>query len=138
MISRRQLLAALAPAPPQLNYILVLADDMGYADVGQHTPHLNRLAADGVHLTDHYSCSPVCSPARAGLMTGLVPDRVGITGVLREQHDAHHGLALSARTVADHFRARGVKRHCARSPTPSIRRELSTGRCFSATPRRRN
>lgn len=109
MITRRKLLASLAPAPPQLNYVLVLADDMGYGDVGPHTPHLNRLAADGVRLTDHYSCSPVCSPARAGLMTGLVPDRVGITGVLREQHDAHHGLALGVKTMADHFRARGVK-----------------------------
>ncbi len=109
MITRRKLLAALAPAPPKLNYILVLADDMGYGDIGPHTPHLNRLAADGVRLTDHSSCSPVCSPARAGLMTGLVPDRAGITGVLREQHDANHGLATGVKTMAGHFRDRGVK-----------------------------
>jgi len=109
MITRRALLAGLAAAPQPLNYIVVLADDLGYGDLDNRAPHLRRLAADGVRFTGHYSCSPVCSPARAGLMTGLIPDRVGITGVLREKHDADHGLDLSVKTMADHFRAKGVR-----------------------------
>lgn len=115
--SRRQLLTlpgALAAAAPPPNVILILADDLGYGDLGcygsqrNRTPHLDRLAAEGARFTDHYSCSPVCSPARAGLMTGLVPERTGVTGVLRDQHD-DTGLALNLKTMADYFRASGRK-----------------------------
>ncbi|MBI2690062.1 MAG: sulfatase-like hydrolase/transferase [Acidobacteria bacterium] len=113
MISRRAFsglsVSAAFAASPKLNYILVLADDTGYGDIGKQTPHLNRLASGGIRFTDHYSCSPVCSPARAGLMTGLIPDRVGIFGVLREADDASHGLDLKTKTMADHFRAQGYK-----------------------------
>lgn len=99
MITRRALLsgAAALAAPRRQNVIVVLADDMGYGDLGcygskaNRTPHIDRLAEDGVRFTDHYSCSPVCSPARAGLMTGLVPDRVSVTGVLREEDDTEGG-----------------------------------------------
>jgi arylsulfatase A-like enzyme len=75
------------------NAIVILADDLGYGDLGCYgsavhaTPHLDRLAAEGARLTDHYSGSPVCSPARASLMTGLRPDRTGVTGVLRDNDD---------------------------------------------------
>jgi len=59
------------------NIVLVLADDLGYADPGCygqtkiHTPNVDRLAAEGVRLTAHYSASPVCAPSRCGLLTGL-------------------------------------------------------------------
>jgi arylsulfatase A-like enzyme len=116
MLTRRQLFAA-APAlaraaAPRLNYILILADDLGYGDLACYgsatnpTPHLNRLAADGARFTDHYSCSPVCSPARAGLLTGLRPERAGVTGVLRDRDDAT-GLDLRLPTLADEFRKQG-------------------------------
>jgi arylsulfatase A-like enzyme len=116
MTSRRELLLAgpslLRAAAPRMNFIVILADDLGYGDLGcygsktNRTPHLDRLAADGVRFTDHYSCSPVCSPARAGLLTGLVPDRTGVTGVLRDRDDAT-GLSLSLPTMADEFRRQG-------------------------------
>jgi arylsulfatase A-like enzyme len=113
--TRRAFLAtALNAASARQNIIIVLADDLGYGDLGcfgsktNRTPHLDRLAADGVRFTDHYSCSPVCSPARAGLLTGLVPDRVGITGVLRDQDDST-GLSLNVPTMADHFRRQGLR-----------------------------
>ncbi|MBI1895947.1 MAG: sulfatase-like hydrolase/transferase [Acidobacteria bacterium] len=116
--TRRQALsfsaAALAPPSERHNVILVLADDLGYGDIGCYgselgvTPHLDRLAADGVRFTAHYSCSPVCSPARAALMTGLVPDRTGVTGVLRDAADST-GLSLKCRTLADELRAQGRK-----------------------------
>ena len=69
--------AAQAPAARKPNIILILADDLGYNEVGAYgqkkirTPNIDRLAQEGVRLTDHYSGSPVCAPSRAVLMTGL-------------------------------------------------------------------
>ena len=68
-------------APP--NILLIIGDDMGYADVGFHgckdipTPHLDALAAAGVRCTDGYVTGPYCSPTRAGLMTGRYQQRFG-------------------------------------------------------------
>jgi len=69
--------AAQAPAARKPNIILILADDLGYNEVGAYgqkrirTPNIDRLAREGVRLTDHYSGSPVCAPSRAVLLTGL-------------------------------------------------------------------
>ncbi len=69
--------AAQAPAARKPNIILILADDLGYHEVGAYgqrkirTPNIDRLAQEGVRLTDHYSGSPVCAPSRAVLLTGL-------------------------------------------------------------------
>jgi len=65
------------------NIVLILADDLGWADVGLHsgnapTPQLDRLAQEGLELTQHY-VAPVCSPTRAGLLTGRCWSRFGIT-----------------------------------------------------------
>ena len=71
-----------ADSPP--NILLVVADDLGYGDLACFgdpnikTPNIDRLAADGVKLTDCYSAAAVCSPARPGLMTGRTPQRVGV------------------------------------------------------------
>lgn len=68
---------------PRPNILIIVADDLGYADVGFNggkkiaTPQLDRLAATGVKLTDFRAC-PVCSPTRAGLMTGRWPLRFGM------------------------------------------------------------
>ncbi len=73
-------LAALAvPISSRPNIVFILADDLGYGDIGSfgqtriHTPNLDRLAAEGVRLTQHYAGSPVCAPSRCVLMTGLHP-----------------------------------------------------------------
>ena len=69
--------AAQAAAARKPNIILVLADDLGYNELGVYgqkkirTPNIDRLAQEGVRLTDHYSGSPVCAPSRAVLLTGL-------------------------------------------------------------------
>ncbi|MEW6302601.1 MAG: arylsulfatase [Verrucomicrobiota bacterium] len=65
------------------NIILILADDMGYSDLGCYgseiqTPNLNRLAAGGMRFSQFYNCA-LCGPSRAALMTGLHPHQVGIT-----------------------------------------------------------
>jgi arylsulfatase B len=64
------------------NIIIILADDLGWGDVGFHgskikTPNLDQLAKEGVVL-NHYYTSPICSPTRAGLLTGRYPDRFGL------------------------------------------------------------
>ena len=65
------------------NIVLILADDLGYGDLGCYggadvpTPNIDRLAAEGLRFTDAYTCAPVCAPARAGLMTGRYPQRFG-------------------------------------------------------------
>jgi len=63
--------------------ILINCDDLGYGDLGCYgstrndTPHLDRLAEEGIRFTSFYTASPVCSPARAALLTGCYPPRIG-------------------------------------------------------------
>jgi arylsulfatase A-like enzyme len=96
---------------PRTNVILIVADDMGYGDLSLfndgrcNSPHLDALAEAGVCLTQHYSGSPVCSPARASLLTGRYPHRSGAIDTL--QGRGLDRIALSELTIADCFRASG-------------------------------
>ncbi len=87
----------LAQAPPpstpgekRPNILFILADDMGWGDLSCYgnaelrTPHLDRLAAQGLRLTQFYVCSGVCSPSRTAFMTGRYPARFGIHGHLAQ------------------------------------------------------
>ena len=104
-----------APASQPPNVVLVYADDLGYADIGRfssrtgaappQTPHLDRMAAEGLTLTDFYVAQAVCSASRAALLTGRYPNRVGITGALN--HTAKHGIHPDERTIAEVLRKRG-------------------------------
>ena len=73
-----------APSSRPPNIVIVLCDDLGYGDLhcfGHptiQTPNLDRFAAQGTRFTDFYASAPVCSPSRAGLLTGRTPDRCGI------------------------------------------------------------
>jgi len=72
---------AAAADPPRPNILLIVADDLGWGDVGWHggfgkTPHMDRLVAEGVELDRHY-VQPVCTPTRAALLTGRYPGRFG-------------------------------------------------------------
>lgn len=78
------LLSGFAQSPLRPNIVLILADDLGWSDLGCYgseipTPHLDQLAADGVRFTQFYNNS-VCGPSRASLLTGLYAQRVGHTG----------------------------------------------------------
>ena len=86
--------AAGTSAQPQRppNIVVIVADDMGYADIGAHgsrdmlTPNIDALARDGVRFTDAYVSGPYCSPTRAGFLTGRYPQRFGheFTGSMRK------------------------------------------------------
>lgn len=91
------------------NIVLILADDLGYGDLSCYdgwieTPRLDQLAAGGMRFTDFHSSGNVCSPTRAGLMTGRYQQRAGIPGVVfadptRAVH--YHGLQTSEVTFAE-------------------------------------
>ena len=93
------------------NIVLIVADDMGYGDFScfngglSQTPALDALAAEGVCLTQHYSASPVCAPARAALLTGRYPHRTGALDTLEMR--GLDRLALRETTIADCLRAAG-------------------------------
>lgn len=96
---------------PRPNIVFILADDLGYADVGFNggreiaTPRLDRLAASGARLEQFYA-QPVCSPTRAALMTGRYPMRHGLQlGVIRPW--AQYGLPLEERTLAQALKPAG-------------------------------
>lgn len=72
---------------PPLNFIVILADDLGLEDVGftggaMVTPNIDRLASDGMIFSNGYSAGPVCSPTRASIQTGRSPARLGMTGIV--------------------------------------------------------
>ena len=78
------LLTCAVPAAAQPNILLIYTDDLGYGDLGSYghpvlqTPNIDALASDGLRLTSAYSPSALCSPSRAGLLTGRNPYRTGI------------------------------------------------------------
>lgn len=73
------------------------------------TPHLDSLAAQGVRFTQWYSSSPVCSPSRAGLLTGRYPTRAGITQIIRGKRSGIPGLPPSETTIASALKPLGYK-----------------------------
>ena len=74
------------PDAPRPNVIIIYCDDLGYGDLGIYgskairTPNVDRLAEGGSRFTSYYSCSAVCAPSRAGLLTGRYPFRTGVIG----------------------------------------------------------
>jgi arylsulfatase A-like enzyme len=93
------------------NIVLIVADDMGYGDFGcfnygaSKTPVLDQLIHESLCLTQHYSASPVCAPARASLLTGRYPHRTGVIDTLETR--GLDRLALRERTIADWLRQAG-------------------------------
>jgi arylsulfatase A-like enzyme len=86
------------------NVVLIVTDDVGYGDFGPYgvtdirTPSIDRLAAEGVKLTDFYA-SPVCTPTRAMLITGRYQQRVGLENALRTEGPRDGGLLPTGRTL---------------------------------------
>ena len=97
------------------NIILIYADDLGSGDLGCYgsnlpTPNLDKMASQGVIFRQCSSSSPVCSPARAGLLTGRYPTRVGVPDVLQPGDTG--GLSLSETTMANVLKTAGYATMC--------------------------
>ena len=105
--------AAFAASP---NVVILFADDLGYGDVGAfgnptiHTPNLDRMAHEGQRWTSFYVAAPVCTPSRAGIMTGRLPVRMGMVGPPGDRvlfPDSVNGLPPSEVTIAEVVKAKG-------------------------------
>jgi arylsulfatase A-like enzyme len=96
-----------------VNVVLVVADDLGYGDLGCygqtkiHTPHIDALARDGVRFTQHYSGAPVCAPSRCVLMTGQASGHASIRDNLEHSPEGQEPMAASDATIAELLRERG-------------------------------
>jgi arylsulfatase A len=106
----RLLLLALLPAvvcaQPPANVVLILVDDLGTYDLGCYgatevrTPRIDRLAAEGVRFLDYYAAAPICSPSRAGLLTGRYPRRFGLEAWV-QRADSQRGIPADELTLAE-------------------------------------
>ena len=107
----------IAGADRKPNILLIVGDDMGYADIGVHgatdirTPHLDALARAGVRFSSGYVSGPYCSPTRAALMTGRYQQRFGheFNSGPPEAASAAFGLPLTETTLADRLKAAGYR-----------------------------
>lgn len=102
-------LSTAAERPP--NIVFILADDLGWAELGSYgngfneTPHLDRLAKEGVRFTHAYAAAPVCSPYRASLLTGQYPARHGLLDYLRP--NSNTPLSADHITIAERLQEAG-------------------------------
>ena len=115
------LLAAVAsPGAVPPNVVLIVADDLGYGDLGcygsetNQTPHIDQLASHGVRFTDFHSAGPMCTPTRVSILTGQYQQRFGrlFDGPLSGENQRHLGLPSSAVTVAELLKAKGYTTAC--------------------------
>ena len=90
------------------NIIVIFTDDQGSVDAGCYgtsdiqTPHIDSLAKRGIRFTQFYAAAPVCSPSRAGLLTGRYPLRAGVPGNTTSVK-GRPGMAGEQVTIAEHF-----------------------------------
>lgn len=115
-VATAQLRPALEAPPPQQsqpNIVFIFTDDLGYGDIGVYgatdiaTPNIDRIAAQGVMFTDAYAISPVCTPSRAGLLTGRYPIRMGIHHVFFP--NSLKGMPEAEITIAEILKSAGYK-----------------------------
>ena len=107
-------LHAADPAKPtKPNILVIVADDLGYGDIGIHggkdvpTPHIDALAASGMRCSNGYVSAPYCSPSRAGFLTGRYQTRFGHEFNPHVGEEGQLGLPLDQRTIADHLHGAG-------------------------------
>ncbi len=99
------------------NIVFIFVDDQGYYDLGCYgatefeTPRIDAMAKEGIRFTDYYAAAPICSPSRAGLLTGCYPRRVGMeTWVHRA--DSRRGLHPDELTLGELFQQNGYRTAC--------------------------
>jgi arylsulfatase A-like enzyme len=102
----------------QPNIVLIVADDLGYGDLGcfgnafNKTSHIDTLAADGLRFLDFHSAGPMCSPTRAAMLTGQYQQRFGREFDTALSGDYQHGLPHEAVTIAELLKSRGYATAC--------------------------
>ena len=109
---------AVEDRPP--NVVVIFADDLGYGDLGCYghptirTPHLDRMAAEGMKLTQFYAAACVCTPSRAALLTGRLPVRNGMCSNSRRVlfPDSKGGLPSAEITLAEGLKTKGYATAC--------------------------
>ena len=106
-----------AAKPTQPNIIFILIDDQGYYDLGCYgateikTPRIDSIAKEGMRFTDYYAAAPICSPSRAGLLTGCYPRRVG-NHIWVHRADSATGIHPNELTLAELLKANGYATAC--------------------------
>ncbi len=104
--------ATLTIAAPK-NFVVIITDDQGYGDLSCYgseyirTPNIDALAKDGVKLTSFYAAAVICTPSRAGLMTGRMAIRSDMTRI--EHHTSEHGMSPNEITLGEMFKTKGYK-----------------------------
>lgn len=109
--------STLASAEEKPNVLIIFVDDQGYYDLGCYgatefkTPCIDTLAKQGVRFTDYYAAAPICSPSRAGLLTGCYPKRVGLATWV-QRADSDRGLHADELTLGELFQQNGYATAC--------------------------
>jgi arylsulfatase A-like enzyme len=113
------MLVAMKPAPNRPNIILIMADDMGYSDIGcfgseVQTPNLDQMARNGLRMTQFYNASRCC-PTRASLLTGLYPHQAGVGDMVGDRGQAAYQGYLNQQcvTIAEALRPAGYRTYMA-------------------------
>lgn len=107
--------ASAVDRPP--NVIFILVDDQGYYDLGCYgatevkTPNIDAMATEGTLFTDYYAAAPICSPSRAGILTGCYPRRVG-NHIWVHRADSDYGIDPEELTLAELFKQNGYATAC--------------------------
>lgn len=102
-------------SPP--NIVFIFVDDQGYYDLGCYgatevkTPRIDAMADEGIRFTDYYAAAPICSPSRAGLLTGCYPRRVG-NHIWVHRADSASGIHPDELTIAELFQQNGYATAC--------------------------
>jgi arylsulfatase A len=109
--------AANRQAGSKPNVVFIFVDDQGYYDLGCYgateikTPRIDAMASEGMRLTDYYAAAPICSPSRAGLLTGCYPRRVG-NHIWVHRADSNSGIHPDELTLAELFQQNGYATAC--------------------------
>ena len=99
------------------NLIFILVDDQGYYDLGCYgatevaTPNVDAMAKEGLRFTDYYAAAPICSPSRAGILTGCYPRRVGLESWV-QRADSRQGIHPDELTLAELLKSEGYATAC--------------------------